>query len=105
MCIVSNVGDYWRKNTPNRFPEGYHYVTTNPTITREEVQQLIKEANTPLEKELKELKRDLQELRELLKAAKTYDEMTDQHECETDEKVELIKKFAELLGVDMKGVF
>ena len=51
------------------------------------------------------LKKEMEELKKLLKAAKEYDEKTGQPDCHMDEKVELIKKIAELVGVDLKGIF
>ena len=47
--------------------------------------------------EFDKLKRDVEEL----KRAKEYDEP----DCEMDEKVELIRKVAELVGVDIEDLF
>jgi hypothetical protein len=91
------VGDYWKDQFPKTYPTVYPYVTG------------IQDPNTVkiavLEKEIVALKKDMEELKKLLVAAKVYDDATDQHECEMDEKVELIKKVAELVGVDLKEVF
>jgi hypothetical protein len=46
------------------------------------------------------LKRDVEEMKALLKRAKEYDERT----CENAEKVALIRKVAKLVGVDLREV-
>jgi hypothetical protein len=90
MCAVSAVGGYWQSTLPQQ----PYYPTIvgggTPGITRSEFDAL---------------KRDVTELKELLKAAKKYDEATGQPDCETDEKVELIRRVAKLVGVDMKEIF
>lgn len=47
----------------------------------------------------------MQELKKLLLAAKEYDKNTGQPDCHADDKVALIKKIAELAGVNMDEVF
>lgn len=51
------------------------------------------------------LKSEVQELKALLLAAKRFDEATDQADCEMDEKVELIRRVADLVGIDVDDVF
>lgn len=57
----------------------------------------------PSQVEFDALKKEVEMLRELLKKAKIYDEETGQRDCETDDKVDLLKKIAKHLGVDMDG--
>ena len=40
-----------------------------------------------------------------LKNAKEIDRVTGQPDCEMDEKVAIIKRFAEVVGVDLSEVF
>lgn len=88
MCAVSFVGDFysdkWRQ--PNYGPI---YVTGNE-VTRFEFDAL---------------KKEVLEMKELLMRAKKYDEETGQPDCEMEDKVALLKKVAELVGVDLKEVF
>lgn len=116
MCTVSNIGDNFRNN----FPNNYHWYdpnkTGNPppyipptsvspyTITKPLVDSRFL-PTPPSREEFNKLKADVEALRELLKAAKIYDEKTGQKDCEADEKVEFIKLLAKYLDVDMKGVF
>lgn len=61
--------------------------------------------STPTREEFEALKKEVEELKKLLLAAKEYDEKTGEPDCEIDEKVEVIKKIAKLVGVDMESVF
>jgi hypothetical protein len=87
MCVVSAIGNQFQQTLPNQ----WYY----PHILSSEVSRA----------EFDTLKRDMTELKELLKAAKKYDEATGQPECETEDKVALIKKLAAIVGVDMKEIF
>lgn len=87
MCSVSMVGDHysdlWRQlpalqqPAVNMFP---------PQVTRAEFD---------------ELKRQVSEMVDLLKRAKKYDEENGQPDCEMDEKMDLLRKVAKLVGVDL----
>lgn len=99
MCTVSNIGDNWRDTAPIKWPIIYDSITTtnHDPLAHAEIQAL--------KVELASLKKEMKELKKLLKAAKKFDEATDQPHCEVDEKVALIKKMADLVGVDLKDVF
>lgn len=89
MCAVSNVGDYWKQGFPDRYP-GWVEPYNPPQVTKQEFDAL---------------KKEMEELKKLLKAAKKYDEAMGESDCEMDEKVALIKKFADLVGVNMDEIF
>jgi NTP pyrophosphatase (non-canonical NTP hydrolase) len=55
--------------------------------------------------EFETLKKRVEELHELLKAAKKYDDATNQPHCEVDDKVAILKQLAAYFDVDMKDVF
>lgn len=93
MCMVSNVGDSWAQKFPHNWP---HF---NPLPAHIELIQSVPKA------EFDALKKEVQELKELLKAAKKFDQATGQPDCEMDEKVKLIKAIAQLVGVDLGDVF
>ena len=100
MCTVSMIGDAYGKAFPDRWPGAYPWIhplapTTTPII---QVPQVTKA-------EIDALKREVLELRALLLQAKKFDEATGQPECEVDEKVALIRKIADAVGVDMGVVF
>ena len=87
MCVVSAVGNMWTQ--ANRDKERWIYPPA-PQINRSE---------------LEALKKDIEELRLLLLAAKRYDEETGQPNCEQEDKVALIKAVAKAVGVSMDDVF
>jgi len=98
MCATSNVGDYWRDQLPTKpyYPGIQPYIApavpfvVPPAISREKFDAL---------------KRDVEELKKLLTAAKRYDEQTGEPDCELESKIELIKKVAKLVGVSMDDIF
>ncbi len=96
MCTVSMISDGWRKQFPERWPNvlepAYHnrYASLTQYVTKAEFDAL---------------KAEVEELKKLLIAAKEFDAKTGQPECHMDEKVALIKRIAELVGVNMDDVF
>jgi len=95
MCVVSNIGDFWGKTAPERYPS-IPWTDPTPTVTV---------TSGVSQYEFDKLKKEVEELRKLLLAAKEYDEATGQPDCEVDEKVALIRRIAEFVGVDMSDVF
>ena len=51
------------------------------------------------------LKRDVEEMRALLLRAKVYDARNGEPDCHMDDKVALLKRVAEMVGVDLSEVF
>lgn len=99
MCTVSMVGDHyrdmWRKEPwwPNQMPnDRIPYEKIAPTI------QLVS-----LE-EFNQLKRQVEEMKALLERALKYDEDNNEPHCETDEKMILLQKIAEAVGIDLKDL-
>jgi hypothetical protein len=58
----------------------------------------------PTQEQFDALRKEVEALKKLLKAAKIYDEETGQPDCETEEKIGMLKKIAALLGVDLNDV-
>lgn len=99
MCATSAVFDYWRETHPYPPTIAQPYTVTYPIPGQQE-----KEVND-LKSEVGRLRKELLELRKLLLAAKKFDEETGQPDCEMDEKVDFVRKFADMVGVDMSDVF
>ena len=96
MCVVSMIGDGWSRQLPERWPN-------IPWQTRSPSQQsTFPEVSRA---EFEALRKEIQELKALLLAAKKFDAATGQPECQKDEKVSLIKGIAKAVGVDMDEVF
>lgn len=96
MCVVSNIGDAGRKIfdpwvEPNPAPPPYAPpYQIKPGVTRDEFEQL---------------QRDMEALRELLRAAQKVDRAQGLADCEMEEKVSFIKAVAELLDVSLEDVW
>lgn len=96
MCMTSAVGDYYKDSLPSKpYWDGIQpfinpLAPIAPAVTRQEFDAL---------------KRDLEELKKALLAAKRFDEVAGEPDCEMDEKVAIIKKLAKVVGVSMEDVF
>jgi hypothetical protein len=113
MCTVSNIGDGYRDNFAPRWPgilppNGWPVQPTGvpypaqPSIPGQPVQVFTPAVS---KEEFEALKKEVEELKQLLKAAKKFDEETGQPDCHMDDKVEFIKKLAEYVGVDLEDIF
>jgi hypothetical protein len=85
MCVVSMVGDHYAHRwdqyiAPPTFPWG------------------------PTRPEFEALKAEVAEMKELLIAAKRIDTVTGQPDCEMADKVALLRKVAEMVGVSLDDV-
>lgn len=93
MCTMSMIGDYysekWRTLPYQTIPNTTPIFGTQPAISREEFEQL---------------KREVADMKELLKRAKAYDEKNGEPDCEMDEKMAVLRKVAEMVGVDLSDV-
>ena len=111
MCAVSMIGDTYRDiwTDPN-YPWGpvspglplpSPSIPSTPSIPS----MPFTFTRTVTPEEFDALKREVEHMKKLLIAAKIYDEQTGQPDCEMDEKVEFLKKVAELMGVSLEEVF
>lgn len=94
MCVVSFIGDHygdkWEKykdytpfNSPNPLP------FTFPQVSKEEFDNL---------------KKEVEEMKELLRKAKIYDEKNNEPNCEIEDKMKLLREIAKLVGIDLDDV-
>ena len=56
-------------------------------------------------KDFDALKKDVEEMKKLLERALDYDKRNNEPNCEMEEKVALLKKVAELVGVNLEDIF
>ena len=102
MCVMSNIGDQYQRDFPIRWPAAnpivYPSTTTSPIFGDLHPDAVSKEDFAALRKEVEELKI-------LLLAARRFDEATGQKDCEMDEKVAFLRGVAEFVGVDLEEVF
>ena len=91
--IGDHFGDKWepfRQPTPNT-PDNPFFVNW-PTPG-------------PTQAEFDALKKEVTDMKELLKRAKIYDEKNNEPNCEIEDKMDFLRKVAALVGVDLDDVF
>ena len=93
MCVVSMVGDHYGEWIPKTYPDVF---PSWPHVTRV--------AEYVTKDEFDALKRTVEEMKELLKRAKEYDERNSEPHCEVEEKMELLRRVAKAVGVDLDDV-
>lgn len=96
MCVVSMVGDHYRDvwTAPR---DGWHIPVQplpGPIILPSPISR----------EEFDALKKEVLEMKALLKRAKDYDERNNEPECEVDEKMDLLRRVAKLVGVELDDV-
>lgn len=97
MCAVSMVGDDWTRKFPERYPS--IWPTPSPT-------SVPYPSEIPVSrKEFERLKADVEQMKKDLAAAKAQDIADGAPDCEMEDKVALLKKVAELVGVDLEEIF
>jgi hypothetical protein len=87
--IGDHFQDKWTQPDYNRY-FNYPYNQLLPGVSKEEFEKL---------------KKEVEEMKQLLIKAKIYDEQNHEPNCEMEDKISLLKKIAELVGVDLKEVF
>jgi len=93
MCSVSMIGDHYAHRLPQTYPQ----------ISQWPLGGVV--GAGPSRAEFEALKAEMQNIKELLLKAKKYDEDNGEPDCHMDEKVAILKRFAEIVGVDLSAVF
>jgi len=88
------IGDHYTDKeplpyVPKSYPDRWGILTNNPS---------------PTQQQFDELKKEVLEMKELLKKAIKYDELNNQKHCEMEEKMEVIRKVAKMVGVDISDI-
>jgi hypothetical protein len=65
----------------------------------------ISPVNHPTREEFEALKREVEEMKKKLKAAKKQDEEEGNPDCEMEEKIEFLRRLGTYIGVDFDEVF
>lgn len=87
MCTVSMIGDHFSEKWKQ---PPYQQIFTNiPDVSRAEFEAL---------------KKEVEEMKALLKRAKEYDEKNNEPNCEIEEKMAMLRKFADAVGIDLDDV-
>lgn len=98
MCSYSMVADHYRAQWQ---PTNWPYQTLPHPLSSAGSASLVLNQSEVSRAEFNELRRDVQQMKALLERAKEYDAKNGEPDCEMEEKVELIRKVAKLVGVDL----
>jgi len=98
MCVVSMVGDHFNQKWDDYFPKPQP-LTPWPMPINQHWPTL-----PPTREEFNALKKEVEEMKALLIKAKEYDEKHGEPECEVEEKMEKLRKIAELVGISLDDV-
>lgn len=94
MCVVSMVGDFAQERWPRQYPW-----VVKP-ITGENFKKLDEDFIP--RREFEALKREVEMIKELLERAKEYDQVNHEPNCELADKIALLKRVAELVGIEIE---
>jgi len=98
MCVVSMIGDHYRDKftNPQQWPGIQPYV--NPS------QRVFESPDPVSRREFEALKLEVAEMKLLLARAREYDQRNGEPACEMEEKVAILRRAAELVGVGLGDV-
>lgn len=94
MCAVSFVGDSYKRHFVDIYPKG-------PIGWPVSGRYQPNVPYGPTQAEFDELKKKVEEMIALLKAARQYDVLTGQADCQMEEKMAFLRKIAALVGVNL----
>jgi uncharacterized protein YlxW (UPF0749 family) len=77
----------------------------DPIKIDEIIRRQMKEDQPVTRKEFDELKRQVEQMKTELETARAEDIANGEPDCEMEDKVELLKRIAGALGLDLEGVF
>lgn len=99
MCVVSMVGDHFNDKWNPYFP------FPQPAQPWQPGEPLPKFAIPVTREEFEQLRKDVLEMKELLKRAKLYDEQNNQPDCEMEKKIAALKEMAKIFGISLDDIF
>ena len=104
MCTVSMIGDHYRDYFPQKHPWTNPYMTPNTSPVFPDIALWPAVLPQVSRAEFDALRAEVENMKELLRCAKIYDEVNGEPECEIDEKMDILRKVAKLVGVDLDDV-
>lgn len=103
MCVVSMVGDHfndkWKDPSYPLYPQIQKTITTDSINLNEYLRGSVTRT------EFDALKKEVEEMKKLLERALEYDKKNNEPHCEMEDKVALLKKVAEAVGVNLDEIF
>jgi hypothetical protein len=104
MCVMSMVGDHWGERFPKQYPWIQPIIFPQQDPKPQEFRPIFTPTINVPKEEFDALKKEVEIMKELLIKAKIYDEKNNEPNCEVDEKMELLKKIATIVGIDLDEV-
>lgn len=95
MCVVSMIGDHYDDKWGQPYDNKLKNMVTSYSFT----------SNSVSKEEFEALKKEVEEMKQLLIKAKIYDEKNNEPDCEVEVKIAFLKKMAEAVGVNLEEVF
>jgi hypothetical protein len=102
MCVVSMIADHYQE----KWHDWKEYIITptaepwkNPSTTT------LNLTWGPTKEEFDALKKEVEDMKALLKKAKIYDEVNNEPDCEMEQKIDFIKQIAKFVGIDVDELF
>ena len=108
MCVVSMIMDHydhkWRPYYPGApiDPEPWKRPWERPYEPVPPLPPIPKPQVTP--EDIEDIRRDLEEMKKLIKRAKKYDRENNEPDCESDDKIERLRKIADAVGIDFDEI-
>lgn len=108
MCVVSMIGDHYKdhfKDYEQIFIPKYPQPLKITPDTGASITYPVGNVFTYIDKdEFEHLKKEVEHMKKLLIRAKIYDEQNNEPNCEIEEKMEFLRKVAELVGINLDDV-
>lgn len=100
MCVVSFIGDHFHNTLPQQYP----WINTQTFIPNQPLTQPFTIIQGVPQAEFDALKKEVEGMKELLRKAKIYDEENNEPECQIEEKMEVLRKIAAMVGISLDDV-
>ncbi len=104
MCVVSMIGDCYTDQFPWRYPQAVPQPVLAPADWTDWTEIFKNLSANVSRKEFDDLKKEVEQLRDLLKKAQEFDKATNQPSCDNHDKLALIRGLAQALGVDLSDL-
>jgi len=98
MCVVSMIGEHFRETLPKQHPQIFPQAPDGVPVWMPLASGVVAPVSR---EEFLVLKKTVDEMVVLLRRAKLYDEEHNEPDCEIEEKMDLLRKVARLVGVDL----
>ena len=111
MCVVSMVMDHYKDKWNPLFPKPWDavpypdYPNQPSTLPGTPLDPVKINIDNITREEFDQLRRDVLEMKELVKRALKYDQDTGQPDCENEKKIALVRAVAEAVGINVDDVF